>query len=183
MENPLYSFFRENMLDNMGRMRSNSLFLETQNVTTKEDYTPLFTLKQNDIEKKGVKYISLKKIYFSYNHIPGFEYEFAMDIFSSWEHWVYLSTKSALRHEMKKWQEELDIKLRNVAISLLMETAKGGTPSATVAAKYLADRGWETKAGRPSNAEKEKALKTSIRTNESLKDDMERLGITLVGNK
>ena len=52
--------------------------------TDKTEYTnPIFTIKDDNVIKDDVFYWSLKKIYFSYDHVPGFEYEFAKDVFHS----------------------------------------------------------------------------------------------------
>ena len=114
---------------------------------------------------------------------PFFEYEFALDVFGSWNYWVFLSTKSALRATFKQWQEELEIRNKANALKAIMESSKGSSASAVLASKYLADKGWETKAGRPSKEEKQRHLKQEEKVNESLAADMERLGLSIVGAK
>lgn len=182
-----YAIFRENLYDSIGRMRSNSLFWETRNTRStgeeNHDEIAVFTLKDRDIVRDDKVFYSLKRIYMEYDHVPGYEYEFALDVFDNWNYWVYLSTKSVLKENFKSWQEELDIKNKAMALRNVMEISKGNSASATLANKYLADKGWEVKAGRPSKEDKVKHLKQEQRVNESLAADMERLGLSVVGGK
>ena len=65
----------------MGRFRTQSLFWELR-YGVDEKYPPVFTLKAEDIEREGIQYLSLKKIYMTYDHVPGLEYDFAIDVFN-----------------------------------------------------------------------------------------------------
>ena len=77
--------------DDLGRYRTQSLFWELRHGVDTSKYPPVFTTKDEDIERDGVEYKSLKKIYMSYDHIPGFEYEFALEHLGSWDHWNKLA--------------------------------------------------------------------------------------------
>ena len=174
----LYAPLRAQMIDKMFRQRRNSLFWETRYAN--DVLKPIFTLKDEDIVRDGVHYLSLKKIYLSYDHIPKYEYEFALDVFGSWEHWVMLSTEAQVAPHIQQWQEELEVRLKAEAIRNLLKTSRGDSNSAGQANKYIADRGWEVKAGRPSKEEKQRQLKVDNKVRETLNEDMERLGISVI---
>ena len=111
--------------DEMGRYRTQSLFWELRyGVDAK--YPPIFTLKAEDITRDGVEYLSLKKLYMAYDHVPGLEYEFAMDVFNSWDHWQKLAndTIPGIKDEIKAWRDELDIKNKALGIKALMNAAR-----------------------------------------------------------
>lgn len=162
------------------------LFIETYAASKEEGedgyrVQPIFTLKEWNVEKDGKTYYSLKNIYFSYNHIPGYEYEFAKDVFNSWEHWNMLANCSGtVREHIEQWKEELTIKLQAQAFQALAKTAIYEGSKGTPAAKFLADRGWEQKRGRPSKEEIAKNSKIEAGVRESLEEDMARLGLTVI---
>jgi len=163
--------------DPQGRYRTQSLFYETSSSSEfSEAYPPLFTTKADD--HKG--FLSLKKIYFSYDHIPGMEYEFALEVFNSWDQWIKLSTESILRATIAEWREELDIRLKANAIKSILATSREESPRGLQAARYMADRGYQVKRGRPSKAETERERKVAAGVSADLQNDMERLGLTIV---
>jgi len=166
------------LLDVLGRYRTVSLFLENHREVDK--YPPFFTLKDEDVVRDNILYPSLKKIYFSYSHIPGFEYEFAVDIFFSWDHWIKLTEESVLRTKFKEWRDELEIKLKAQAIRSLIEVSKIPDPKGVAAAKYLAEKGYVSRKGRPSKEELERQRKQDAAVRENLDADMARLNISVV---
>lgn len=121
----------------------------------------------------------------SYDHIPGYEYEFAEEVLGGWEHWQLLCSY-AIKEQVKQWREELNIKLKAKAIRSIIQTATSNDKSALQAAKYLADEGYiqkEQTRGRPSKEEKERALRESQMIKDELDDDLKRLGIIQGGKK
>lgn len=170
------------MVDEQGRMRTTSLFWEVRRDRTDEaEFAPIFTLKSRDHIVGSVTYISLKQIYMSYDHTPGMEYEFAMDVFGSWDHWVKLQ-KSSIRNEFKQWQEELRIKRKAEAIKAMITASRSDDARGVAAAKYLADEGYtNARRGRPSKEEVTRSLKEEASVHRDLASDMERLGISIVG--
>lgn len=160
------------LVDPFGRYRTYSLFIEKPT----EGMDPLWTLK--DIEYKG--YPSLKQIYFSYEHIPGLEYDFAIEIIGSWEHWDKLSNTSGLRSIFKEWRDELEIRNRSRALRSIIGTAKESTAAGTTAAKYLVERGYASKRGRPSKEEVERERKIQVGVEKDLEDDLARVGLKVV---
>jgi hypothetical protein len=168
--------------DAMGRYRTQSLFWELRFKDEEDKYTPIFTLKDYDLEKDGIIYPSLKQRYMSYDHIPGFEYEFAMEVFNSWDHWNKLAndTIAPIRNVIKEWREELDIKLKAQAIKALIQSSRVDDAKGFNAAKYLADKGYAPQRGRPSKEEVEREKRVQAGVNKDLESDMERLGLTVI---
>lgn len=138
------------MLDTSGRPLTQSLFLEI-------GYTndALYTLKEVDHSHNGKTYLSLKRLYLEMADPT--EYQFATTYLLGWKHWNRICENKVLRKHIDEWREELEVKLRAQATIQIMEQAAGG---AFQASKWLADRGWDTRAaGRPSKLEKEKHAK------------------------
>lgn len=171
------------MYDVVGRFRTTSLFWETRRT---EEVTPLFTTKDrphtvlNKDKSSLVTYPSLKQIYMSYSHAPGLEYEFALDVFGSWECWDRL-TRSMVKDVIQQWRDELTIKLKADALKKMMIASLEASGSGVAAARYLADEGYTIKkVGRMTKEEKTRQLKLDAGIREDLASDMERLGIKVV---
>lgn len=146
---------KSNLIDNNGRPLTQSLFLEVGY----SDYA-VFTFKDDDHEYKGKVYPSLKKIYLAEEDPT--EYDFANNHLLGWNHWMRLCENKLIRKEIDEWREELEYKLRARGVKEMIRLA----PESYQAAKWLADRGWATRAaGRPSKAEinNEKEFQSRIR--------------------
>ena len=172
--------------DKMGRYRTQSLFWEYAflNNNREEDNVldPLFTIKDQNIERDGITYPSLKKIYMSYDHVPGFEYDFAMEVFNSWDHWTKLADNSTadVKEAIRTWRQELEIKIKASAVKSIMSASLDSDAKGVAAAKYLADKGYAPTRGRPSKEEVEREKKVAAGVNKDLEADMERLGLTVI---
>lgn len=162
------------MRDDMGRYRTYSLFVEN----AVDNYAPMWTLKDEAIEVDGITYPSLKALYFAYDHIPEFEYEFATEVLGSWDHWVKLNS-SGLKGIFAEWRHELEIRNKAAAIRMLIKTSKDGGAAGANAAKYLAESGYASKRGRPSNAEVEREKKIAAGVEKDLETDIERMGLRI----
>lgn len=178
-----YSF--SELKDKQGRYRTLSLFWEYGYINNQRaeegGLKPLFTLKDQDIVKDGVTYPSLKKIYMTYEHVPGYEYEFAIDVFNSWDHWNKLVNSTAfLRDTIKSWREELEIKIKAKAIKSVMAKSRMDDAQGFNAAKYLADKGYAPTRGRPSKEEIEREKRIAAGVSKDLEADMERLGLSVI---
>ena len=181
IENPsLMKQWHRVLKDDRNVMRTTSLFFESKREADPL-LKPIFTLKDEDHVVDGVTYLSLKNIYMSYDHVPGYEYQFAMDVFNSWDIWVKI-TKSSIRNEFESWREELHIRLKADAIRLMIEASREKDAKGVAAAKYLADKGYieGRKAGAPSKEEVERERKQQAKVRETLDSDMERLGMIVV---
>lgn len=164
--------------DEMGRYRTQSLFWELRH----ENYEAHFTLKDYDIERDGKHYVSLKKLYMAYDHIPGFEYDFALDTLGSWDHWNKLCNDSIplIKDTIKAWRDELDVRLKAQGLKALIQASRDNDPKGVQAAKYLAEKGYQVKRGRPSKEEVERELKHSAKSRKDLETDLERIGLKVM---
>jgi hypothetical protein len=184
--NPDYAHWRAVMLDSIGRYRSKSLFWELRKIERSDVYEPLFTTKDKPhtvptFDKKGlITYPSLKQLYLSYDHVPGHEYEFAMDVFGSWDHWNHLH-QSSLKGMLQGWRDELTVKLKAEAIKKMIAASKENSAVGINAARYLADEGYlPKKVGRITKEEKLREIKLAAGVRDDLATDMERLGMTII---
>lgn len=163
--------------DHLGRWHVRALFLET--TTWAQGYKPPYTVNDENVTRDGVEYVSLKKIYMEYPHVPGYEYEFASEWLGGWEHWQRLIT-STLRDMIKQWRDELTIKQKAKALKGIILQSMDSTPTAFQASKYLVEDGWIEKKGRPKKEDVEHAAKVAAGVKEELNDDLERIGLSLV---
>lgn len=163
------------MKDSLGRYRTSSLFIETP-VKGNEAF---WTMQDQDREVKGKVYPSLKQIYMTYYHIPYSEYEFAIDVFGSWDHWDRLSNESnkIIISMITAWRLEMEIKIRANSLKDILRTSGSSDSAGLAAAKYIAERGWEKKAGRPTKAAIEKETKVQAGINKAINDDASRIGM------
>ena len=157
---------RDQFVDKRNQYRTKSMFWETR----RDGYTPMFSLKDYDHVVDGVTYPSLKLIYLSFDDPT--EYEFATAVLGGWKHWQALCNSHAVKPFILQWREEQDVKLRSQGVRCAIKSAeKGGFQ----ASKWLADKGWEGKRGRPSKAEVEGQRKQDARITAEVDDDLKRL--------
>ena len=154
------------MLDSMGKMRTQSLFLELG-----YNDEACFTLKDIDYEYQGKIYPSLKRLYLE--AADPTEYSFAKEYLLGWKHWQRMCDNKLIAKHIEEWRDELEVMLRSRAILDTLKEAKKGHIQA---AKCIEDRGWATRgAGRPSKAEIEKQTRINERIENEYKDDVVRL--------
>lgn len=165
--------------DIKGCWRVHSLFYEW-NIT---DYVSLFTIHNEDRIENGIPYRSLYKIYMSYSHVPGSEYEFATKELGGWEHWLRLcSAGKNIVELIQQWRDELEVRIRAGAIKSMMTNALEPTAVGANAAKWLAEKGYAPKRGRPSKEERQAHLKREESINKQIEADLERVGLSVVSN-
>ena len=158
----------------MNRVRTNSLFIETIDDHIK--YEPLFNLSQeDDVEKNGKVYPSLKKIYLDIGDPT--EYEFAVHVFGEWKIWKRVSANKDIKRYVDDWREELEVKIRSDAIRSLRDAAQTEGTRGIAAAKYVAERGWEKVRGSRTKEASEQRTKIEKRISSVIDEDAERLGI------
>ena len=157
---------QELMLDKMGKMRTQSLFLELG-----YNAEACFTLKEEDYTYEGKVYPSLKRLYLEASDPT--EYKFATEYLLGWKHWQRMCENKIIRNHIDEWREELEVKLRCQAIGDAIALAKSGQFQA---AKWVADRGWATRAaGRPTKSEIEHEKKVQARINDEYGADVIRM--------
>ena len=171
-----FSEYHQYMKDDKGRYRTQSLFWEYRLREDNQELKPVFTLKDRDHE--GC--ISLKKVYMSYDHLPGHEYEFAIDVFNSWDQWVRITENTLLNNVIQKWKDEYEIKLRAAAIKALIKNATEDGAKGSASAKYIAEAGWIGKRGRPSKEEINRELKLQASLAKDFDTDIERIGLSVI---
>jgi len=157
--------------DAMQRPRTLSLFLETN----QSSLDPIFTLKEDDHTLHGVLYYSLKKIYLEIADPT--EYQFAQLVFGSWKHWKKLCDSPPIKPHIEEWRDELEIKLTSQAVRSMIETAQEEGSKGVTAAKYVAERGWEKQAGRPSKQEVERTKKKYAGIRDEIDEDAKNIGL------
>jgi hypothetical protein len=158
--------------DNINRWRTASLFYELNT----DGFPSCFTTHSVDREVDGVVYKSFSRLYLAYNHVPGYEYDFAVECLGGWEHWLAIRKSKRLAEFIKKCELELDIKARAAAIRSIVTTAAVGEGNTQLsAAKWLAEKGYIEKRGRPTKAEREGYLKQEEALHEAVEDDLQRI--------
>jgi len=164
-------FEKDTLTDHVGSYRTVSLYRELNQSTLE----PLLTLKEVDYEYKGRILPSLHRLYMEISDPT--EYRVAMEIFGSWRCWQRQVNSKAIFEHIAEWREQLEIKLRSEALTALISTAVEPGPKGVAAARYVAEKGWEKRAGRPSKAEVERQKKIHAGINSAVESDAERLGI------
>lgn len=83
------------------------------------------------------------------------EYDFVQrsNIVESWKHWNFILASPYCRPDVDRWREELEIKLRAEALQEIIKNSK--TEKGFAAQKFLLEKGWDPKRGRPSKEEVE----------------------------
>ena len=153
--------------DAMGRPLTQGLFLEVGYNTQ----FAIYTLKDQDFEYEGKLYPSLKRLYLEMS--DPIEYEFANTYLSGWEQWQRICNNKALSKHIDAWRRELEIKIRSEAVKEIIKTSK--TEKGFQAAKWIAEKGYDKKAGRPSKDE----IETEKRIQAAVQDDFESTIIRL----
>ena len=161
--------------DSLGRYRTSSLFYEY----AVKGISPKWTIQDQSREVGGITYPSLKVLYMEMDHIPYSEYEFAEIHFGSWDHWDRMSNDSNknLVAMFTTWRLEMEVKLRASALKQIIKEGKNGGAAALAAAKYIAEKGYEKRAGRPTKAAIAKETKVQSGIAQSLLEDAERIGL------
>lgn len=171
---PLQPDAFDSFKDAQGRYRTQSLFIEYPN----ESYPAFFTLKKYDVIRDGKTYLSL---YLKYMDIADpTEYQVAIRLFGSWDHWNALGKAKWFTDELIGWREELKVRLESDRYFEMKKNVREDGPASIQATKWLAERYGEketAKRGRPSNAEKKAHLKRVANQTSELDEDAKRIGI------
>ena len=170
--------FNETQLrTSQGKLRTRSLFWE---LSYFEPEHVIFTLRENDLEKNGKTYTSLRKLYLSYCVSDPTEYTFAWAVFGSWDTWQQLSRSNYVKKEIESWRKEVEVKIKSEAIRSIASEMRDGGRSSFGAAKLLLERGWLDDKNASKAKEKLKAKEEEELNKEALSllsEDAERLGI------
>lgn len=153
--------------DSRGRPLTQGLFLEIGYNTEFAEYT----LKDSDFEYEGKVYPSLKRLYLEM--ADPVEYKFATTHLSGWDQWQRISNNKVLKKYIDPWRKELELKLRSEAVAEVIRFSK--TEKGFQAAKWLADKGFDKRAGRPSKEDIEAEKRFQTRVQDDFNDVIVRL--------
>ena len=158
-------------IDSLGKLRTTSLFM---NLSPKNDLA-VFNLREEDSEYQGRKIISLKRLYMAMEDPT--EYLFATTYLYSYQHWERMCNNKLIAPHVEQWRKELELKMRAKGFKQVLEAAQQEGNIGYNASKFLVEKGWKDKAtkGRPSKAEKEKALKQDLQLASTFEEDLKRL--------
>ena len=154
-----------------GHYLTKSLFLE---LSYEDKRYVAYTLKNKD-------YNNLPSLYRLYMEIADpTEYRFATECFEGWEHWQQIANAEWMKPYIDSWRQELEIKLRSEALVRLEKTAQDADDKNSFQAnKVLLAGGWKTpeesKRGRPSKDEVNKAIKIAADEQRRLEEDAQRV--------
>jgi|TARA_R110000824_G_scaffold94543_2_gene228001 hypothetical protein len=159
--------------DSRNRYRTMSLFREFY----LNEIEPLWSLQDTDPQNELP---SLKKLYIEISDPT--EYEFAMQAFGSWKHWLKIKNSKAIKVFIEDWPLELEVKLRSEGIKGVIKEAESGKAKFN-AAKFLANADWRSttsKRGRPSKEEVERERKIAAKLDSEFSQDAERIGLHVI---
>jgi len=157
--------------DKQGRWRTASLFYESYMIKELPDYSPMYTLK--DTEYQGLP--SIKEAYLMYKDPTG--YKVAKELLGGWEHWKVLTGLKWFNAHLKAWEEELEVSLKYEGIQKLLELSRGDKAIAKDAAKFIVNKEWEVKRGRPTKEDIEKQNRISSNVNNQIESDFKLLNL------
>lgn len=111
------------------------------------------------------------------------EYKPAIKLCGSWREWQRLKRDwPQFNGYIQEWKDELEIKLESRALQKIQELSKGDDNKALTAAKFIAETK-RRKVGRPSKAEKDRAVKEIARAAAETKDEESRILKLMSGGK
>lgn len=157
-----------------------ALFLET---SVSNPHNILFTLKEENHEG----YQSFPNIYFALTENDPTEYEFAMTVFGSWEHWNVVADSSMLKPVMVKLREEKNVRQKAKAVKFMLDEVSTKGKSSFAAAKLLLGKPWEDRLTPVTPADAKKAVVArrkakvaeddKVYSDKALNEDAKRLGL------
>jgi hypothetical protein len=167
--------FEKNPFKNsLGVYYIKALFFEYDDSPDKE--TAIYTLKDEDWFWRDRKFLSLSRLYIL-EEDPA-EYQFAEKYFDGWKHWKRVSTSALISPYIREMREELSALLLSRALKDMIEVSKGKGREATMAHKFLIDKGWEAgiekKPGKPVGRPL-KPKKSSGPSESEIDEDYERI--------
>lgn len=102
-------------------------------------------------------YWSLRRLYLEAE--DPHEYQFATNIFGSWDHWQKLTQSSFFTPYIEAWREELSIKLASKGVLGLLNKASDGDVAAN---KFLASKEWHKIHQKLEAKTKDKKVDTEV---------------------
>ena len=112
------------------------------------------------------------------------EYKAAIILIGSWPEWERIKRDwPTFNQHLELWKQEITIRLKSKAIAKVNEIAQGDSPQATSAAKWIAEEGWNKRAGkgRPSKAERTREARVLAKAASDTEDESQRIFEVLEG--
>ena len=158
-------------------IRTKSLFYELSYVNPEH---VIFTLKEDDIIlPDGRPAVALSKLFIAYTTMDPTEYQFAINVFGSWEVWEKLQTTIPLKKPIAKWRREAEVKRKSMAFESVINEVKEAGRSSFTAAKFLINEEWKPKedgrSARKLKNENEKTTSEEAFEKVGVADDLKRL--------
>ena len=116
------------------------------------------------------KLYSIRKLYLECRDPT--EYTFAKRCFPSWAYWQAVQRIKVLQPHIQSWRDEIEVFMMSEGVR---EVANLASKSNYNAAKFLVEKGWLPKRGRPTKAELERELKKKAMVQDELEDDLSRV--------
>lgn len=143
----------------------------------------IYTLKDRDHIVDGNVLPSLYRLYMEMEDLT--EYEFANKYLDGWEHWKMIDDAYWMKDIVKRWREELYLKIAARALNGIKTISRTNTRDAMAAQRYLIEKGWipkdeKEKRGRPSKEDIKKEAQRQVLNDRQLKEDMDRIGLRVV---
>lgn len=171
-------FPKDTFKNNSGKIITLKLFIELCYETPEH---AVFSLKEDDLDLNGKRYVSLQKLYLAYVPNDPTEYTFAKNVFGSWNIWETVRNSAEVKPHVDKWRREADVIIKSRAIQAIAEEAKEGK-NAFQAAKLLLDRGWiekESATAKKISEKKKQEEEMNLEALDMLSEDAKRLGLKL----
>lgn len=169
---------KDGLCDKQGRYMTRNLFVDMASLAFLKcyDFQVPYTLKTYDVERQGITYRSLYKIYMDCHD----EYDFAMLAFNSYAHfkellncrWFLEGDKDYRGY--KFWIEEKEMRDKSLNLQRIKAQAELGNVQCL---KLIEDRYRETVArGRPSKEDKEKFIQQSQEVANAIEEMRKSMG-------
>ena len=160
---------------------SKSLFADIPDNVANHNFAQYYLYKPTDDH-----YINLRELYLAYDDPT--EYDFIVGVFGSVRLWDKIRKARYFKDHLKSYREELYVKRKSAALKDIAQIAAGEESSETTklnALKWLAIKGYgevdEISSPKPhANTYKKKGVESKIQ--DSVLEDMERLGLRVVNN-
>ena len=156
---------RERLVSSNNIMRTQALFLEYKFIRTDKGINDsVYNLK--DYDWNGT--LSMQNIYVA----CASEYDAAMTLVGSWNHWLKLKRCNWLKPYLEAWEAQRKLREETDSKLQLLEAAEDGN---VTAAKTIFDQGRTKRAGRPTTADKAKVARDDKDLDDFLKRSMSKV--------
>lgn len=162
---------KKRLKDNMGRGLTLSLFYEF----AQDKSFAVYSLMDEDRVEGDITYPSLKKLYLESMDPTG--YTFAKTHLLGWKHWLKIkANKKLYENHIVDWEDEMEVFVRSDSITSIMAQADNSFP----AAKFLSEKGWDKRVGRPTKDDMEREDKIVERIGDEFDEDVQRMSNVLL---